>query len=99
MKSPPPEEVIPLSSVSNLSAHSSTTDSGYSRAPLFIAASVSALGGLLFGYDNIVISGAIHYLALCFNLDAAGVGWAAGCALIGCTVGAAGAGAVVDRIG
>ena len=69
------------------------------RRPLIIAASVSALGGLLFGYDNIVISGAIHYLSLCFNLDAAGVGWAAGCALIGCTVGAAGAGAVVDRIG
>ncbi len=70
-----------------------------SLVPLVIAASVSALGGLLFGYDNIVISGAIHYLALCFNLDAAGVGWAAGCALIGCTVGAAGAGTVVDRIG
>jgi SP family arabinose:H+ symporter-like MFS transporter len=60
---------------------------------------VSALGGLLFGYDNIVISGAIHYLALCFKLDAAGIGWAAGCALIGCTVGAGGAGAVVDRVG
>jgi SP family arabinose:H+ symporter-like MFS transporter len=38
-------------------------------------------------------------LTLCFRLDAAGVGWAAGCALIGCTAGAAGAGAVVDRIG
>ena len=69
------------------------------QRPLIIAASVSALGGLLFGYDNIVISGAIHYLALCFQLDAAGIGWAAGCALIGCTAGAAGAGAVVDRIG
>jgi SP family arabinose:H+ symporter-like MFS transporter len=69
------------------------------KYPLIVAASVSALGGLLFGYDNIVISGAIHYLSLCFNLDAAGVGWAAGCALVGCTAGAAGAGAVVDRIG
>jgi SP family arabinose:H+ symporter-like MFS transporter len=69
------------------------------KGPLIIAASVSALGGLLFGYDNIVISGAIHYLALCFKLDAAGIGWAAGCALIGCTIGAAGAGAVVDRAG
>jgi len=69
------------------------------QRPLIIAASVSALGGLLFGYDNILISGAIHYLALCFQLDAAGIGWAAGCALIGCTAGAAGAGAVVDRIG
>jgi SP family arabinose:H+ symporter-like MFS transporter len=69
------------------------------KHPLIIAATVSALGGLLFGYDNIVISGAIHYLALCFKLDAAGIGWAAGCALIGCTVGAGGAGAVVDRVG
>ncbi len=69
------------------------------KAALIIAASASALGGLLFGYDNIVISGAIHYLALCFKLDAAGIGWAAGCALIGCTAGAAGAGTVVDRIG
>ena len=69
------------------------------NAPLIIAVCVSALGGLLFGYDNIVISGAIHYLSLYFHLDAAGIGWAAGCALIGCTAGAAGAGVVVDRIG
>ena len=69
------------------------------KGPLIVAATVSALGGLLFGYDNIVISGAIHYLSQCFRLDAAGVGWAAGCALIGCTAGAAGAGAVVDRVG
>jgi SP family arabinose:H+ symporter-like MFS transporter len=84
-----------LSSASN----PSVTLRRNSLTPLIIAACLSGLGGLLFGYDNIVISGAIHYLSLCFNLDAAGVGWAAGCALIGCTAGAAGAGAVVDRIG
>jgi len=66
---------------------------------LFIAASVSTLGGLLFGYDNIVISGAIGYLSQRFHLDAAGVGWAAGCALIGCIAGCAGAGAVADFLG
>jgi MFS transporter, SP family, arabinose:H+ symporter len=59
----------------------------HSRAPLFVAATVSTLGGLLFGYDNIVISGAIGYLSKLFRLDAAGVGWAAGCALLGCIVG------------
>jgi MFS transporter, SP family, arabinose:H+ symporter len=69
------------------------------RAPLIIAASVSTLGGLLFGYDNIVISGAIGYLSQRFHLDAAGVGWAAGCALIGCLVGCAAAGAVADFLG
>jgi MFS transporter, SP family, arabinose:H+ symporter len=71
----------------------------HSRRPLVIAASVSGLGGLLFGYDNIVISGAIRYLGLYFGLDAVGIGWAAGCALIGCIVGAASAGAIVDRVG
>lgn len=64
-----------------------------------IAASVSTLGGLLFGYDNIVISGAIGYLNQSFHLDAAGIGWAAGCALVGCIVGCAGAGTVADFLG
>ncbi|MGA7188307.1 MAG: MFS transporter, partial [Candidatus Acidiferrales bacterium] len=70
-----------------------------SRAPLAIALAVSTLGGLLFGYDNIVISGAIGYLRNLFHLDAAGVGWAAGCALIGGVVGCAGAGVVADFLG
>ena len=64
-----------------------------------IAASVSTLGGLLFGYDNIVISGAIGYLSQLFHLDAPGIGWAAGCALIGCIVGCALAGTVADFLG
>jgi len=70
-----------------------------SRAPLAIAASVSTLGGFLFGYDNIVISGAIGYLSRLFHLDAPGVGWAAGCALVGCIAGCAVAGTVADYLG
>jgi hypothetical protein len=66
-----------------------------SRKYLVIAATVSGLGGLLFGFDNIVISGAIPYLTQLFHLDATGVGWAAGCALIGCIAGAMSAGAFV----
>ncbi len=54
---------------------------------------------MLFGYDNIVISGAIGYLSQLFHLDAAGVGWAAGCALVGCIVGCAAAGTVADYLG
>jgi len=46
-----------------------------------------------------VISGAIGYLSQLFHLDAAGVGWAAGCALVGCIVGCASAGAVADYLG
>jgi len=73
--------------------------SGHSRAPLVIAASVATLGGFLFGYDNIVISGAIGFLSQLFHLDPAGVGWAAGCALIGCIVGCMAAGTVADYLG
>jgi MFS transporter, SP family, arabinose:H+ symporter len=64
-----------------------------------VAASVSTCGGLLFGYDNIVISGAIGYLSQRFHLNAAGIGWAAGCALIGCIAGCAVAGTVADHLG
>jgi MFS transporter, SP family, arabinose:H+ symporter len=64
-----------------------------------IAASVSTLAGLLFGYDNIVISGAIGYLSRWFHLDAGGIGWAAGCALLGCIAGCASAGAAADYLG
>ena len=77
----------------------SSSVSPHSRVPLVVAASVSTLGGFLFGYDNIVISGAIGYLSQLFHLDAAGVGWAAGCALVGCIAGCAAAGAVADYLG
>ena len=53
----------------------------------------------MFGYDNIVISGAIGFLSQLFHLDAAGIGWAAGCALVGCIAGCAAAGTVADYLG
>jgi MFS transporter, SP family, arabinose:H+ symporter len=46
-----------------------------------------------------VISGAIGYLSQLFHLNAAGIGWAAGCALIGCIAGCAVAGTVADYLG
>ncbi|MCC6697124.1 MAG: sugar porter family MFS transporter [Candidatus Hydrogenedentes bacterium] len=60
---------------------------------------VATLGGLLFGYDTAVISGAIGYMEVFFHLTPAMVGWAASSALIGCVLGAACAGTVSDRIG
>jgi SP family xylose:H+ symportor-like MFS transporter len=61
--------------------------------------SVAALGGLLFGYDTAVISGAIGFLRTNFSLDASATGWAASSALVGCLIGAGGAGASADRLG
>jgi MFS transporter, SP family, arabinose:H+ symporter len=66
---------------------------------LLLSTVVSSLAGFLFGYDNIVISGAIGYLARFYHLTPVAVGWAAGCALIGCLLGSASSGAVADRFG
>jgi len=60
---------------------------------------VAAAGGLLFGYDTAVISGAIGFLRSYFGLDAAQTGWAASSALVGCILGAAVAGEISDRQG
>jgi SP family arabinose:H+ symporter-like MFS transporter len=66
---------------------------------LFISTLVSSLAGFLFGYDNIVISGAIGYLSRYYHLSTAGIGWAAGCALIGCLAGSTSAGGFADKFG
>lgn len=60
---------------------------------------VAALGGLLFGYDTGVISGAIEYLQVFFSLNADMKGWAASSALVGCIIGACFAGALSDALG
>jgi len=60
---------------------------------------VATLGGLLFGYDTAVISGAIGFMVKHFSLTPAMEGWAAGSALVGCVLGAAVAGAISDRFG
>lgn len=60
---------------------------------------VAALGGLLFGYDTAVISGAIGLITEKYNLSPVQTGWIASCALIGCTIGAICAGPLSDSIG
>ena len=66
---------------------------------VFLVCIVAALGGLLFGYDTAVINGAIGPLKAHFALDEVQEGWAMGCALLGCAIGAAAAGALSDRFG
>ena len=62
---------------------------------------VSALGGLLFGYDWVVIGGAKPFYEQFFDIasQAQLQGWAVSCALVGCIMGAVVAGALSDRIG
>ncbi len=66
---------------------------------VYSLAIVAALGGLLFGYDTAVISGAIGSLSTYFELNAMWRGWATSSALIGCMVGVAFAGVLSDGLG
>ncbi len=73
----------------------------FNKTYIFGISMVSAMGGLLFGYDWVVIGGAKPFyerffdIASCANLQA----WAMSCALIGCVVGAVVSGVVSDRFG
>lgn len=60
---------------------------------------VATLGGLLFGYDTGVISGAIKPMTAKFALDPSMQGWASGCVLLGCAAGVLTVGPVSDRFG
>ena len=60
---------------------------------------IAALGGLLFGYDTGVISGALLFIRDVFHLSATMQGVVAGIALLGATIGAACAGVLSDRLG
>ncbi|WP_040279550.1 sugar porter family MFS transporter [Psychroserpens damuponensis] len=66
---------------------------------LLLIAAVSALGGLLFGYDTGVINGAQFYLTEYFELSDGLKGWVVGSALLGCFVGAVIAGPLSIKIG
>ena len=60
---------------------------------------VTALGGLLFGFDISVISGTIPFLQEVFNLNETMKGWVVSSALIGCIIGASFAGRLGDNFG
>jgi SP family arabinose:H+ symporter-like MFS transporter len=70
-----------------------------SRSVLVVSTAVASLAGFLFGYDNIVVSGAIGYLTIHYRLSTVTTGWAAACALLGCLFGSAVSGSLADKFG
>ncbi|AKK03880.1 sugar porter family MFS transporter [Corynebacterium epidermidicanis] len=62
-------------------------------------AAISALGGLLFGYDTGVMSGALLYIENEFTLSAAQEGAVTSMLLVGAAIGALTGGRVADAIG
>ena len=73
----------------------------YSKRFLYFICAVSAMGGLLFGYDWVVIGGAKPFYELFFGISHSPLmqGVAMTTALVGCLVGAMVAGAAADKYG
>ena len=73
--------------------------SGGNRSFIYVVASVAALGGLLFGYDTGIISGALLFIKQDFNLSPFVEGFIVSSLLLGAMVGAGVSGALSDRLG
>lgn len=66
---------------------------------VYVAAAFAALGGLLFGYDTGVISGALIFIQKTFALSTINQEWVVAVVLIGACVGALSGGRFADRFG
>jgi SP family sugar porter-like MFS transporter len=74
--------------------------SAAARSRVWIAGFSGALGGLLFGYDWVVIGGAKPFYEAYFSIHSPTLeAWAMSCALIGCLFGALFGGVLSDRKG
>lgn len=71
----------------------------YNNSYILAISFVSALGGYLFGFDFAVISGALPFLRIVFELDAWWEGFLTGSLALGCIVGCLIAGKLSDQYG
>lgn len=79
-----------------------TTSGGRSNGTTYVIliSLVAAMGGLLFGYDWVVIGGAKPFFEKYFHLDNEALsGWANSCALVGCLIGSLISGGLSDKFG
>ena len=89
------DEATPRSRTELTSVHATRSKSAY----VIVLCCVAAIGGFLFGFDSGVINGTVDALAKAFGTDAAGTGFAVASVLLGCAVGAFGAGRLADSLG
>jgi len=88
--------IAPMSTPENRAAGPVAGGSVY----VWLVAIAGALGGLLFGYDWVVIGGAEPFYERYFHLTSPSfIGWAMSCALVGCLFGALSSGPLSNRFG
>ena len=86
--------------ITAVASETSELKARYNLGYVWLISIVAAMGGLLFGWDWVVIGGAKPFFQRYFELTSeAQIGWANSCALIGCLIGALAAGALSDKFG
>lgn len=71
----------------------------HNNAVIYVIAIIAATGGLLFGFDTGVISGAIPFFQKDFGLDNSMIEVVTAAGLVGAVLGALFCGKVTDRLG
>ncbi len=83
-----------------MTATTAPSEGRFNQAYIWMISATAALGGLLFGYDWVVIGGAKPFYEPYFHLTSdAMIGWANSCALLGCLLGSILSGVLADRTG
>jgi sugar porter (SP) family MFS transporter len=66
---------------------------------VYLISAIAALGGVLFGFDLVIISGTVPFFTRFFNLNEFETGWAVGCINLGAAIGALLGGRLSDSLG
>src|SRR5882724_3705270 len=85
--------IIPVSEMKD------SPGSNFKFGHIYLVCIIASLGGILFGFDLVIISGTIPFFSKYFNLQQQGIGWAVGCINLGAAAGALIAGKLSDALG
>jgi MFS transporter, SP family, arabinose:H+ symporter len=81
------------------SSEDSESKYSFNRNYVYLISAIAALGGVLFGFDLVIISGTVSFFKANFQLDEFQTGWAVGCINLGAALGAIMAGKLSDSMG
>ena len=71
----------------------------YKNTYLYFISMVATMGGLMFGFDIAIISGAVPFIQSYFHWNELQLGWGVSSLLVGAILGAFGSGIITDRYG
>ena len=75
------------------------TTFSFNKKYVYLISAIAALGGVLFGFDLVIISGTVSFFTKYFQLNDFETGWAVGCINLGAAIGAIIGGKLSNTIG